>query len=148
MDKYAAKYMSTKESDKMITDEKRAELRAGRAKRKWELQSIKHAQSLHGKRARMGCGWNHEVPGGEDVDQGRVRWGLPPTPRIKRKRKKPAKPGASTNGVVVAVECNSEWTRGGARVQAPMKSKTILKRFGTVARMSYVQAVQHGMIEE
>jgi len=124
-----------------ITDEKRAENRAKRARKRLEKRAPVTAAPLRG------CGWNHRVPGSEALD-GVIKprpWDARIAKRPRRKHKSKVL-GQPTNGIVGPVECNSEWERGGARCQAPRRTKTIERLYGR--SMSWTEKVQHGIVRE
>lgn len=133
----------------MITDAKRAELRAKRAERREELRRIKNARKARAWTGPERTGWNSLVPGGRVVAQAcaetRRKYKIAhpvPRPADRPPREKPEEPGSPTNGIVGPVECNSAYERGeglcsvGHRAPRPQQ------------RMSYTTAVLHGIVRE
>lgn len=124
-----------------ITDEKRAELRAKRARKRLEGRRPVTAAPMRG------CGWNHRVPGASVLDgickKRPADAKIAKRPRRKRKSKVFGQP---TNGVVGPVECNSEWERGGALCPPGKRQKHITRMYGN--SMSWTEKVQHGIVRE
>lgn len=134
----------------MITDEKRAELRAQRTQRKFERL---HRAITREARAWTGperVGWNTYVPNGDVVARACaetraayvVAHPIPMMPRRKRRNRQKSRRGAPTNGIVSEVECNSAYARGEGLCH------TIRRAPRPTGRLSYTQAVQHGIVKE
>ena len=132
----------------MITDEKRAECRARRADRKAARR--KAQQDPFHWTAHRGRPWTpRQVPGSEVIaDTMRAldrayRLAHPiARPPVEPERVKPEEEGAPDNGIISHVECNSAYSRGEGLCHAYGRSPRI------TGRLSYTQAVNHGMIKE
>lgn len=125
-----------------ITPEKRAELRARKQARKdaqeWERRN---EESRSWKPLRPGRdARNCRVPGWEKLELPKYTPANPPPRRKRKKRSKSV--GRGHNGCIERIGCNSEYERGHGKIttrRIPDPPR---------ARMSYVQAVQHGLVEE
>jgi hypothetical protein len=134
----------------MITDEKRAELREKRAQRKAERRHRAITREARHWTGPERTGWNSLVPGGERIAQAawetRRRYATAhpiPRPAARKPRAKRPTRGEPTNGIVGPVECNSAYARGEGRIGRI--GRTVHR---DAQRMSYTQAVQHGMVKE
>ena len=134
----------------MITDEKRAELREKRAERKAERRRRAVTREARHWTGPERIGWNSKVPGGERIAQAMWETRLAyhtahpiPMPPPDRPARKKRTEGAPTNGIVGPVECNSAYSRGEGRIGRI--GRTVHRE---AQRMSYTQAVQHGMVKE
>ena len=132
----------------MITDEKRAELRAGREARRQELRDRRNVERLleHDKATR-GCGWNHWAHSHalDSVIKKRPADVIEIAKRGPRKKQSDGPAWVPLTNGLEAVECNSEYTRGNARCQSPRRVREV-ERKGY--QLSYTDAVQHGIVVE